>query len=247
MTCATPAPRSASRSAPTPRPSRNGSAQQHITVTLDRYGLLPQARRDADRRLDALYQRQPATTAPVDALTDKTTLRLASETSTSPWPPWSTRRCPGPNHPKSSTTTRTSTSTKSARPSTEQPKGRAPLRPNGRTGMTSQRPSRDIACSRVPRRPSACQPDLAGFSRSAVRSAVGQAGPQGPDLRELVGDDGNRTDDPLLAKQVLYQLSYVPGGDDRRLPSDRGAYRPADRRPSSESRPSPTAEPGELA
>ena len=26
------------------------------------------------------------------------------------------------------------------------------------------------------------------------------------------GDDGNRTHDPLLAKQVLCQLSYVPGG-----------------------------------
>src|SRR5690242_21911491 len=25
------------------------------------------------------------------------------------------------------------------------------------------------------------------------------------------GDDRTRTDDPLLAKQVLYQLSYVPG------------------------------------
>jgi hypothetical protein len=24
------------------------------------------------------------------------------------------------------------------------------------------------------------------------------------------GDDRTRTDDPLLAKQVLYQLSYVP-------------------------------------
>jgi hypothetical protein len=27
----------------------------------------------------------------------------------------------------------------------------------------------------------------------------------------LGGDDGNRTHDPLLAKQVLCQLSYVPG------------------------------------
>jgi hypothetical protein len=26
------------------------------------------------------------------------------------------------------------------------------------------------------------------------------------------GDDGNRTHDPLLAKQVLCQLSYVPRG-----------------------------------
>jgi hypothetical protein len=26
------------------------------------------------------------------------------------------------------------------------------------------------------------------------------------------GDDGTRTHDPLLAKQVLYQLSYVPDG-----------------------------------
>ena len=26
------------------------------------------------------------------------------------------------------------------------------------------------------------------------------------------GDDGTRTHDPLLAKQVLFQLSYVPSG-----------------------------------
>jgi hypothetical protein len=26
------------------------------------------------------------------------------------------------------------------------------------------------------------------------------------------GDERTRTADPLLAKQVLYQLSYVPGG-----------------------------------
>jgi hypothetical protein len=25
------------------------------------------------------------------------------------------------------------------------------------------------------------------------------------------GDDGTRTHDPLLAKQVLFQLSYIPG------------------------------------
>src|SRR5436853_234609 len=29
------------------------------------------------------------------------------------------------------------------------------------------------------------------------------------------GDDRTRTDDPLLAKQVLYQLSYVPAADTR--------------------------------
>ena len=28
------------------------------------------------------------------------------------------------------------------------------------------------------------------------------------------GDDGNRTHDPLLAKQVLCQLSYVPKGEE---------------------------------
>jgi hypothetical protein len=26
------------------------------------------------------------------------------------------------------------------------------------------------------------------------------------------GDDGTRTHDPLLAKQVLFQLSYIPAG-----------------------------------
>ena len=30
------------------------------------------------------------------------------------------------------------------------------------------------------------------------------------DQAERSGDDGTRTHDPLLAKQVLYQLSYVP-------------------------------------
>ena len=36
--------------------------------------------------------------------------------------------------------------------------------------------------------------------RSRVTGATHMAG----------GDDRTRTDDPLLAKQVLYQLSYVP-------------------------------------
>jgi hypothetical protein len=33
-------------------------------------------------------------------------------------------------------------------------------------------------------------------------------------LVRLGGDDGNRTHDPLLAKQVLCQLSYVPKGEE---------------------------------
>ena len=41
-------------------------------------------------------------------------------------------------------------------------------------------------------------------------SPATEARPQGCDLGELGGDDGNRTHDPLLAKQVLCQLSYVP-------------------------------------
>jgi hypothetical protein len=40
------------------------------------------------------------------------------------------------------------------------------------------------------------------------------------------GDDGTRTHDPLLAKQVLCQLSYVPAADrhsqDRRPPAGPG-------------------------
>jgi hypothetical protein len=29
-------------------------------------------------------------------------------------------------------------------------------------------------------------------------------------VAEVRGDDGTRTHDPLLAKQVLFQLSYIP-------------------------------------
>jgi hypothetical protein len=35
----------------------------------------------------------------------------------------------------------------------------------------------------------------------------------------LRGDEGTRTLDPRLAKAVLYQLSYVPGSQARRVPS----------------------------
>ena len=37
----------------------------------------------------------------------------------------------------------------------------------------------------------------------------------------MSGDDGNRTHDLLLAKQALYQLSYVPAGR-RKLYRDEG-------------------------
>jgi hypothetical protein len=36
---------------------------------------------------------------------------------------------------------------------------------------------------------------------------------------QLRGDEGTRTLDPRLAKAVLYQLSYVPGSQARRVPS----------------------------
>jgi hypothetical protein len=36
--------------------------------------------------------------------------------------------------------------------------------------------------------------------------------PAGPSWRKTGGADRDRTDDPLLAKQVLSQLSYSPGG-----------------------------------
>ena len=38
------------------------------------------------------------------------------------------------------------------------------------------------------------------------------------------GDEGSRTPDPLLAKQVLYQLSYVPRTSARGSPSNRVSY-----------------------
>ena len=34
---------------------------------------------------------------------------------------------------------------------------------------------------------------------------------------EIGGGERDRTDDPLLAKQVLSQLSYTPGSEDRGL------------------------------
>jgi hypothetical protein len=36
-------------------------------------------------------------------------------------------------------------------------------------------------------------------------------------LDDFGGDERTRTADPLLAKQVLYQLSYVPSGDARNV------------------------------
>ena len=48
---------------------------------------------------------------------------------------------------------------------------------------------------------------LATSARIGTRPRDSQASDQGI----YSGDDGNRTHDPLLAKQVLCQLSYVPG------------------------------------
>jgi hypothetical protein len=66
------------------------------------------------------------------------------------------------------------------------------------------------------------------IDESPDAAIVGELGPDGCDLtrqavksrrvksrrvksRRLSGDERTRTADPLLAKQVLYQLSYVPG------------------------------------
>ncbi len=43
-----------------------------------------------------------------------------------------------------------------------------------------------------------------------------------PARREHPGDEGTRTPDILLAKQALYQLSYIPAFIDRRTFASRG-------------------------
>jgi hypothetical protein len=49
------------------------------------------------------------------------------------------------------------------------------------------------------------------ISRSCVQDQVTPERRASPETRQTIGgDDRTRTDDPLLAKQVLYQLSYVP-------------------------------------
>ena len=50
-----------------------------------------------------------------------------------------------------------------------------------------------------------------GPRSSAGRSGRGDLGAAGR-LRMTGGDEGNRTPNPRLAKAVLCQLSYVPGG-----------------------------------
>ena len=45
-----------------------------------------------------------------------------------------------------------------------------------------------------------------GFRRSCASPVAHQS------AERIGGGDRNRTDDPLLAKQVLSQLSYTPGG-----------------------------------
>ncbi len=53
------------------------------------------------------------------------------------------------------------------------------------------------------------RPDTRPFTKITVLR-----GPIQTSLRSIIGTHGgdgrNRTDDPLLAKQVLYQLSYIP-------------------------------------
>ena len=52
--------------------------------------------------------------------------------------------------------------------------------------------------------------------------------------RTRYGDDRDRTDDPLLAKQVLSQLSYAPTGEDRTSDMSPGGPDPPAPRPSSD-------------
>ena len=63
----------------------------------------------------------------------------------------------------------------------------------------------------------ATMPDWSGqeMSRTEVFMRPGCAALAGNGTNG--GDDGNRTHDLLLAKQALYQLSYVPEGQDERL------------------------------
>jgi hypothetical protein len=49
-------------------------------------------------------------------------------------------------------------------------------------------------------------------SRGSGRGEVERSG--GPGVETWSGDGGTRTRDFLLAKQVLYQLSYVPASPD---------------------------------
>src|SRR5688572_24398783 len=68
--------------------------------------------------------------------------------------------------------------------------------------------------------PSRSAPRVGGRDPDSVREyaydlALGQhhrfgVDADGADLRRGCGDERTRTADPLLAKQVLYQLSYVP-------------------------------------
>ena len=50
---------------------------------------------------------------------------------------------------------------------------------------------------------------------------MGRQDPSARPLAPIGGDERTRTADPLVANQVLYQLSYVPGNDSkqRELPT----------------------------
>jgi hypothetical protein len=49
-------------------------------------------------------------------------------------------------------------------------------------------------------------PSIDSCSQMVVKMVV----KPGLSPRKVFGDEGARTPDPLLAKQVLYQLSYIP-------------------------------------
>ena len=66
-------------------------------------------------------------------------------------------------------------------------------------------------CGGPERHPRPGEIDVGGEARTIVCTVARDAAPEGGINRVLVsGDDGNRTHDLLLAKQMLYQLSYVP-------------------------------------
>jgi hypothetical protein len=87
-------------------------------------------------------------------------------------------------------------------------------RPKSRRSSTGW-PSRPPQTRRGPRSPRAILGSPGVVVRGLRASANGRQGRPGCDALggcDLRGDERTRTADPLLAKQVLYQLSYVPVG-----------------------------------
>ena len=65
-------------------------------------------------------------------------------------------------------------------------------------------PARPVRYDRSPSRPITVTTDPKGhIEGTPAEPATAEVGPQGCDQGKLGGDDGNRTHDPLLAKQVL--------------------------------------------